>query len=165
MTVANDPDASTEEADPFPLFPRRRVGSVVVLAAALAAILFGVGFLVGHSKPARSAFTAVRAIPLHGVAPHPTALGVVRLAEGDAAGNVPVELEVSGLPRRSPGAFYELWLAKANRPFEPCGFFRVHSLTTTVRFTVPSSGTETDGWIVTMQPKVGGAPGPTVLTS
>jgi hypothetical protein len=76
-----------------------------------------------------------------------------------------MEMEVSGLPRQPRrSALYELWLTKDGKPVAPCGTFRVHGNTTTVRFSVPYDFRRYGGWIVTAQPHDEAPPGPVVLT-
>jgi hypothetical protein len=104
-----------------------------------------------------------RIVPMRGSG---EAQAILRLSGHDAAGNWPMELEVTNLPvqqRRS--AYYELWLTKNGKPAEPCGFFRMRGSKTTVRFTVPYGLKGIDGWVVTAQPHGEQAPGPVVLTT
>jgi anti-sigma-K factor RskA len=143
------------------LFRRRRmVGALALLAAALAA--FGGGYLAGHSHAKQAAFVAERDVPMHGSA---GGSAVIHIAKEDSVGNWPMLVDVNGLPRQQArDAYYELWLTKDGKPAVPCGSFRVHGQTTTVRLSVPYSFRGYDGWVVTAQPndrKVG----PVVLTT
>jgi Anti-sigma-K factor rskA len=146
----------------FPLLPRRRLAAAVVIAAAVLAIGFGGGYFLGHSKAKPAALATERVVAMHGR----TSLAVLRIGRRDSAGNWPMELQVNGLPEeRSAGAYYELWLTRRGKPDTPCGTFRVHDKTTTVRLSVPYSFAGFDGWVVTAQPAADHGPGPIVLTT
>jgi Anti-sigma-K factor rskA len=150
----------------FPLLPKRRWALAVVAAATLVLIAFGGGYLVGHSKGKRSAFTTKHIVAMHG---HGKALGqavaLLRLSTPDSVGNWPMKMQVSGLPvQKDRAAYYELWLTKNGKAIAPCGTFRVHGKQTTVIFTVPYKLRRYDGWIVTAQPHDEAQPGPIVLT-
>jgi hypothetical protein len=156
----------TEPADAeilqFPLLPRRRWALAAVAAATLVLVGFGGGYLLGHSKSKPAAFKTDRVVSMHG---RGEALMLLRIARPDSVGNWPMEAQVSGLPTQAArGAYYELWLTKDGKVIAPCGTFRVHGKTTTVRFTVPYNFRSYDGWIVTAQPHDDAPPGPVVLT-
>jgi hypothetical protein len=146
----------------FPLLPKRRVGAGVLLAAAAAAAMFVGGFVWGHSK-ARPAHLAVeRVVSMHGT----NALAVLKVGKPDEVGNWPMEMTVTGLaPQPQRAAYYELWLTRKGGPDLPCGTFRVHGKTTSVRLSVPYSFRHATGWIVTRQTPGAPEPGPTVLTT
>jgi hypothetical protein len=134
------------ELIPFPL-PRRRLGSLAVVAAAAAAVVFGGGYLLGHSKAKTEAFATKRVVPMHGI---DDSRAAIRVSSSDSAGNRPMLVSVTGLPRQSdPKAYYELWLSRNGKPIAPCGGFRVTGKTTTFRLTVPYTLRGFDGWIVT----------------
>jgi hypothetical protein len=157
---------STHQAQiiPFPKFPPRRFGSIAVVAAAVVATAFGVGYFVGHSK--KSSFAAEHVVVMHRTNGSASALATLRIAKEDAVGNWPMKLAVRGLPtQHARDAFYELWLTRNGKLFEPCGTFRVHSKTTIVTFTVPYAFRRGDGWVVTTQPNGDTTPGPVVLTT
>ena len=157
------PTAPAEpEVVQFPLLPRRRWPLVAVAAAALVALAFGGGYLIGHNKTKPGAFATTRVVPMHGG----NALALLRVAPKDSAGNWPMELEVTKLPvQQQRSAYYELWLTKHGKPAEPCGFFRMHGSKTTLRFTVPYGLQGVDGWVVTEQSHGEHEPGPVVLTT
>ena len=159
-----EPPEEPVEADvvQFPLLPRRRLALAVLIAAALAAIAFGGGYLFGHSKARPSAFAAQHVVPMHG---H-SANAVLWIAPRDPAGNWPMKMEVTGLPEQhNRDAYYELWLTRGGRPVEPCGQFRVHDKTTQIRFSVPWQAGGIDGWVVTEQRPGAQGPGPVVLST
>jgi len=153
---------------PFPLFPRRRAVATLLVAAAVAAAAFGGGYLVGHSKAKSSTFATAHFIQMHplGAAGAGTQLAVLALGHSDSGGNWPMQMTVTGLPQQpQPNAYYELWLTKHGKPVAPCGVFRVHSDTTTVRFSVPYRFSEYDGWVVTAHRPGQAEPGRVVLTT
>jgi|SRR5581483_404054 len=157
------PQAPTEgEIIQFPLLPRRRFAVAAVAAALLVVVGFGGGYLVGHSKAKPAQFAARRVVAMHGQ----TALAVLKIAKADSGGNWPMELQVSGLAsQRNRGDYYELWATKNGKITAPCGGFRVHGRTTSVRFTVPYRFENFDGWVVTVQPEGVRIPGRVVLST
>jgi hypothetical protein len=150
---------ATAEVVQFPLMPRRRWVATALVAATLVLVAFGGGYLVGHSKP--SGFHTTRVVPMHGV----NGLAVLKLATKDSAGNWPMELEVTNLPQQSHRHYYELWLTRNGKPIAPCGYFRVHGRTTTVRFSVPYDFKKFDGWVITARGAREQGPGRVVLTT
>ncbi len=160
-------DEPTASVIPFPAPFRRRVGVAATIAAALVAAAFGGGYLLGHAKAKPATFSAERVVPMHGTAPvkGAAAIGLVKVAHADSVGNWPLEMQVSGLPDQKAGAYYELWLTKDGKPFAPCGTFRVHGATTTVRFSVPYSLRRYDGWVVTAVAPGDSEPGRIVMTT
>ena len=146
----------------FPL-PRRRWAVAAVAALAAVVLAFGGGYVFGHSKE-QAGFAASRVVPMHGAN---GALGVLRIAKADEAGNWPMQIDVTGLPAQAKRAsYYTLWLTKDHKPVEPCGTFRVHGSTTSARFTIPYSLKDVDGWVVTAQQAGADARiGPVVLST
>ncbi len=162
------PEAAEAEIVQFPLLPRRRWAVAAVVAATVAAVAFGGGYLFGHSKTQGSALKVDHVIPMHGLLAQGTtnALALLQVGLTDQVGNWPMQLEVTGLAKQSQrSAYYELWLTRNHKPVEPCGSFRVHGKTTRVRFTVPYRLTGIDGWVITAQPQVTTVPGRVVLTT
>jgi hypothetical protein len=156
------PDPEEAEIVPFPLLPRRRWVATGLIAAALVAIAFGGGYLLGHGKSSPSAFATKHVVPMHGS----SALAVIRLGDRDQAGNWPMEFQVTGLARQTNrAAYYELWLTRGGKPVAPCGTFRVNAHTTTVHLSVPYESASFDGWVVTAQPPHDHGPGSVVLTT
>src|SRR5206468_2179698 len=116
----------------------------------------------GHSKAKPAPLAVERIVSMHGA----NALAVLKVGKHDAVGNWPMEMSVSGLPEQAKRAsYYELWLTQKGGPMLPCGTFRVHGKTTTVRLSVPYSFKHASGWIVTRQAPGMAEPGPTVLTT
>jgi hypothetical protein len=160
----------TEVADAeilqFPSLPGRRWSVAFVAAAAVAAAAFGGGYLFGHSKARTASFAEQRSVTMVALHPGQPGLAVLKLAAADSVGNWPMDMQVTGLPKQSqPGAYYELWLTKGGKAVAPCGTFRVHGKTTTIRFTVPYRLRNYDGWIVTAHRPGQAEPGRVVLTT
>jgi hypothetical protein len=162
-SLERTPEAAEAEIVQFPLMPRRRWAVAALVAAALAAIAFGGGYALGHSKNGAGAFQVTHVVAMHGPS---GAQGVVRVSSRDSGGNWPMEVEVSGLPKQpNRGASYQLWLTRGHKPDELCGTFRVAGNPTVVRFTVPYALNGVDGWVVTVHRPHATAPGPVVLTT
>jgi hypothetical protein len=162
-SLERTPESAEAEILQFPLLPRRRWAAAALVAATLVAIAFGGGYLLGHSKGGPSAFPVERVVPMHGSG---NAQAVLKIAKSDSAGNWPMEIDVTGLPKQANRtAYYELWLTEGHKPTKLCGSFRVHGNSTSAHFTVPYEFTHVDGWVVTAQPAGTREPGPVVLTT
>lgn len=102
--------------------PRRRLGTALVLAAALALAAFAAGFLLGNGRDSdASAFKPARTVVLG--AQDKTA--VVRVGKPDDAGNRPMLVTVEGLPRLRDGDYYSLFMTRKGKPVATCGTFNV----------------------------------------
>jgi hypothetical protein len=102
--------------------PRRRLGTALVLAAALALSAFAGGFLLGKGRDSDgSSFKPVRTVVLG--AQDKTV--VVRVGKPDAAGNRPMLVTVEGLPRQPKGDYYVLLMTRKGKPVATCGTFKV----------------------------------------
>jgi hypothetical protein len=158
------PELSPEmEAVPWPddalqpLFGRRRQHKArrpVLLAAALATAIF-VGFLLGQATNSSSSGTSISAsktVELHGTALARDALATLKLGKPDTAGNWPMVLHVSGLPKLRQGGYYALFLTKGGRPLVSCGTINV-SGATSVRLSAAYAleRFDKDGWVIVRQ--------------
>ena len=150
-------------AEVVSIFMKRRVAVVGILAAALAALAFGGGFLVGHSN--QGGFAAAFKVRMHGTPAAPNALGSIQIGKHDEDGNWPMVVKVSSLAKLPPHAYYTLWLTKQGKPVAPCGTFRAHGDKTSVTFTVAYTLKRFDGWVVTRQNPGHHEPSPVVLTT
>src|SRR5262249_20658780 len=96
------------EAEGIPFWDRPRNAVIAVLAAALAALAFGVGYLTGHTKSATTFPEGT--VVMRGTAAAPDAVGSIQLGAKDKAGNWPMLVRVSNLEKPRQGAYYTLWL-------------------------------------------------------
>jgi len=127
--------------------PRRRRFALALIAAALAAALFGSGYLVGGRS---DDVEAVRVIAMAGVNDGRGASASIELLPQDESGNWPLNVRLRGLePSRDRADYYELWLTKDGKLADSCGRFTVHSGLTTVTLSVPYGLRRYNGWVVT----------------
>lgn len=130
-------------ATAVPLVRRYRFAAVAA-AAVVALTLLGAGYLLGAGG-ADGARAAERTVVMSGPG---GATGVLEVFAQDAAGNWPMELTVSGLPKLPASATYELWLTRAGKLADACGSFRVHTGATTVPLNAPYRLSAFSGWVV-----------------
>src|SRR5215831_19340282 len=80
-----DPRPPQAEVIPLGFANRRRVATVLVLAAAIAVLAFAAGFLTaGHRG---QTFASVGTVVMRGTAAEPDAEGSIKVGENDKAGN------------------------------------------------------------------------------
>jgi anti-sigma-K factor RskA len=137
-------ERSPRREDVYPLFPRRRRAAAVALAAALALVAFGAGFLVGDRQADGPTVDRVVAM----TAPAGAARASLAIFTIDDAGNWPMELTVRDLEELPEGETYELWLTKGGKLAAPCGAFAVAGSRTVVPLTAPYRFSQFDGWVV-----------------
>jgi hypothetical protein len=160
------PPALEHPPDPEPrvaFLPQRRRYTLIGLAAALALVAFGGGWLAGgRGGSFDTAFTR----PMHGTTLAPNALATIRIADRDEAGNWPMRFSVNGLKSLPAGGYYELYLSRGGKPIATCGTFTVHGGTTVVRLNAPYDLRKFDGWLVTEHDVAGSTgAGPVVMTT
>ena len=132
---------------PVAVLPGRRRYALALIAAALAAALFGSGYLVGGRS---DDVEAVRVIPMAGVDAGRGASASIELLPQDASGNWPLNVLLRGLqPSKDRADYYELWLTKDGKLADSCGRFTVHPGLTRVTLSVPYGLRAYDGWVVT----------------
>jgi len=132
---------------PVAFLPRRRRVVLALIAAALAAVLFGSGYLIGGRS---DDVEAVRVIPMAGVNDGRGGSASIELLPQDESGNWPLNVRLRGLePSKGRADYYELWLTKDGKLADSCGRFTVHSGLTTVTLSVPYGLRRYDGWVVT----------------
>jgi Anti-sigma-K factor rskA len=147
----------------IPYFPRRRWAAGALAAAAVAAVAFGVGYLIGHN-PSEPAFSARAVVKMHATPTAPAgSRATLQLGHRDDAGNWPMVVNVSGLRELAKGGYYNLYLTKKGEPVVLCGSFVVSGDRTTVHYTEPYTLKHFDGWVVTRQDPGHHEPGPVVL--
>jgi hypothetical protein len=151
LSVEPPPDLATAPppaAAPVAVLPSRPRGRVLaLLAAAIAVVAFGAGWLGGARSDDGG---PERVIVMSGVGEASGATASIELLPADEAGNWPMNVLVRGLePSRDRTDFYELWLTKDGKPSDSCGRFVVGSGQTTVVLSVPYGLRRYDGWVVT----------------
>jgi hypothetical protein len=173
------PELSPElEAVPWPedalapLWGRRRGRSTsrrpLLLAAALATAAV-VGFLLGQATTTnnKNSISTRETVHLRGTALAHNALATLRLGKPDDAGNWPMVLHITGLPKLPEGGYYALYLTKAGKPLVSCGTINVDG-TTTVRLSAAYAleAFDRDGWVIVRQtPANNFRPNQVVLTA
>jgi hypothetical protein len=135
-----------EPANVYPLFPKRRWAAAAAVAAALVALAFGGGYLVGHRN---DELKAERIVTMAAVDKSSQARASLALFAIDDGGNWPMELTVRGLAALPEGRTYSLWLTKDGKPAALCGEFVVAGDKTVVPLNAPFKLKRFDGWIVT----------------
>jgi hypothetical protein len=138
---------------------RRRPRAMLLLAATFAvlvAAVIGLGGGGGHH--------ALRAIELQGTKLAPNSQATLQVLPPQA-GNWPMRLDVSGLPRLTGSSHYVVYLVRGRHVLAPCGTFvvttpgRELSLTLNAPYAVEAG----DTWIVTRQAAGQSSPGQTVM--
>jgi hypothetical protein len=154
------------EEPPWPEAPRRvalrrrRVAGALALAAAIALLAFGGGYLTGRSGQPTAFDTDFQLVMRATPSAPGGAFASLRLGPVDDAGNWPMEMTVRGLPAAGR---YELWLTRDGRRAASCGYFTVHAGETVVYLNAPYRLKRFDGWIVTSE--VPGAKSAVVLST
>jgi hypothetical protein len=133
-------------------YPRRRVVAAVALAAAIALLAFGGGYLVGTGgdEAAEGASSVVKMV---GTEAAPGAVASLRLSTADEDGNRTIELTVRGLETLAGRGYYELGLTRDGELVAPCGTFNVAGDKTVVAFDVPYEWNRFDGWAIVARPE------------
>jgi hypothetical protein len=131
--------------------PRKRRRSVALLAAAVA--LVAVAFLAGYMTGNGNGPSADRTLSLVGTKAAPGALASLQVEHVDPAGNWPMQLSVTGLPKLPPRGYYTVYLMRNGEPYAPCGTFVVAGKTqrTSVSLNAPYDVRSGDTWVVTKQ--------------
>jgi hypothetical protein len=140
-------EAPEDEIKVYPHLPRRRLAAAIVLAAAVAAIAFGAGYLVADNGS--GGFPTEALVPMHPPSGTSPARASIALGKVDSAGNWPMLFRITNLPTQTSGHFYQLWLTHPDGTRVSCGAFRMTDKTTTVRLNAPYKLSREDGWIVT----------------
>jgi hypothetical protein len=132
------------------LFSLQRPAVAIPLAAAIAVLAFGAGFLVADEN---AEFEPVRTIAMRGVGSAPGAAATIELGKPDAAGNYRLRLRVQGLRPVAREGYYELLLTRSGEPIASCGTFKVESDETSVPLTVGYEVDRFEGWVVAAHPQ------------
>lgn len=144
--------------------PQRRFRHRFMLLAAAIALL-AIAFLGGYLARGNGGDATARALELVGTNANPSALASLRIEHVDMAGNWPMRLSVTGLPKLSGHGYYAVFLVRDGKIYAPCGAFVVAGATggTSVELNAPYELQHGDSWIVTRQMPGGRKPGPVVL--
>jgi len=142
-------DPSRQLDAPVVQLPRRRIGAVIALAAALALAAFLGGYLAGQNGSEK--FSLFHSEPLHGVGAGRSASGTIDIGKLDSEGNWPLKLTVHHLPAAPKNGYYEMFLTSHGKIAATCGTFAVHGRSATVRLNAPYDLRLFNGWVVTME--------------
>ena len=144
---------------------RRGGRKVLLLAAALAlvAMAFLAGYITGNGKG--DGLSSGTTMSLVGTKAAPRALASLRIQPADAAGNWPMKISVTGLPKLPPHGYYTVYLVRNGKPFAPCGYFVISGPDrgTSVWLNAPYKLQPRDTWVVTKQLPGHHETGPVVL--
>jgi hypothetical protein len=173
LVIAGPPPELTPEMERGPTLAmtlggpsRRHIERRVALLAAAVLVLvvaFLGGYLAGHGNV--GSLSGGHTLNLVGTAQAPGALAALHVQDADAAGNSPMTLSVTGLPKLPPHGYYAVFLTRNGRIFAPCGVFLVKSTTgaVSVQLNAPYDLHRGDGWVVTKQLPGRREAGPIVL--
>ena len=141
---------------------RGRVSLLLAAAIAVAVVFLG-GYVVGNRGAGGNAPATV--MQLSGTKAAPGALASLRIGEEDAAGNWPMELSVTGLPKLPAHGYYVVYLVRGGKPWAPCGTFAAAGTQhgTVVRLNAPYELRKGDTWKVYVWRPGAHEPGPAVL--
>ena len=155
-----DPPAAGRGGELLPMrvSPIRRVA--LLAAAALVALAFGVGYLVGDrggTERAASTFVPEEVVQLKPVGDRSQAAVFVQLGGGRRDGNWSMLLTAENLPHLPKGDYYTLSMTKGGKRVVVCGTFNVAGgiKRTSVRFNVAYDRSEFDGWSLTRYKREG----------
>lgn len=147
---------------------RRRIvkrRGLLLLAAALSIVaVFAAGYSVSNSRRGGSSTAGTaKILDLTGTRAAPTAEATLEVWK-PRAGNWPMTLSVTGLPKLPQRAYYYVYLVRDGKPWAPCGSFRVASASQDLTLTLnaPYKLRKGDTWVVT-RALAGHEPGETVL--
>jgi hypothetical protein len=140
---------------------RRRL-ALLAAAIIVVAVVFIGGYAVGNSGDSLAGSHTLR---LSGTSQAPGALASLVVQNADNAGNWPMQLSVTGLPKLPAHGYYEVFVTRHGKPWAPCGSFIVKSSTAavSVRLNAPYELRRTDSWVVTKQSPGDRVAGPVVL--
>jgi hypothetical protein len=139
---------------------------VLLIAAAL--VVLGLAFLGGYlsGNGGSSGLASSSVLKLSGTSAAPAALASLRIEPDDAAGNWPMKLTATGLPKLRGHGYYTVWLVRNGKPWASCGAFVVAGTNRAVSvwLNAPYRLQKGDSWVVTKQLPGHRDVGPVVLT-
>jgi hypothetical protein len=136
----------------------------MLLAAAV--VVLALAFLGGYIAGNRGGGVAgARTLKLAGTSADPAALASLRIEPADEAGNWPMQLNVTGLPKMPPHGYYAVFLVRNGKIWAPCGTFVVAGAKqgTSVHLNAPYKLKHGDSWVITKQMPGSNEPGTVVL--
>jgi len=141
----------------------RRRALLVAAALVVLALAFLGGYLAGNGGG--NGLASATVLRLAGTSAAPAALASLEIEPADAAGNWPMKLSATGLPKLPPHTYYTVWLMRNGKPFAPCGTFvvRDESAGVSVWLNAPYRLRPGDTWVVTRQLAGANDAGPVVL--
>jgi hypothetical protein len=158
-----EPVEPEKPRDNVSFLPRRRVGLLLGIAAAIALTAFLGGFISGQRHGTH--FDEVASVPMHSTVPASHASAVLYVGKKDSAGNWPLKVDVEHLPALPKGQYYEMFISRGgNARAASCGTFRAAGDTKGLRLNAPFSLRGVTGWVVTRE-NPGSGKHPVVLTT
>jgi hypothetical protein len=131
--------------------PARMKRRVLLLAAAIVVLLvaFFAGYIAGNGGG--HGLSSGFVLKLAGTRAEPNALASLRIEPRDEAGNWPMQLSVTGLPKLPEHGYYEVYLVRNGKPYAQCGVFVVAGTShgTSVSLNAPYALQHGDSWVVT----------------
>jgi hypothetical protein len=148
----------------LPRIPVTRRTTVLIAAAVAVLAIFGGGYAFGHAQGTTKGSAPLSVLPLRGTARAPRASASLEIY-ALRAGNWPMTLTVSNLPKLPAHAYYEVYLVRNGKPYLSCGEFTVAggSKPVTVQLNAPYVFRHGDTWVVTKQLPGHETPGPEIL--
>jgi hypothetical protein len=138
-----------------------------VLLIAAAIVVVGLAFLGGYlsGNGGSSGLDSGNVLKLSGTSAAPAALASLYIEPVDAAGNWPMKLSATGLPKLPAHGYYTVWLVRNGKPWASCGAFVVAGThrAVSVGLNAPYRLQRGDSWVVTKQLAGRGDVGPVVL--
>jgi hypothetical protein len=131
--------------------PARVKRRVLLLAATIVVLLvaFFAGYIAGNGGG--HGLSSGTVLKLAGTPAAPNALAALRIEPVDGAGNWPMQLSVTGLPKLPVHGYYEVYLVRNGKPYASCGTFVVSGANrgTSVSLNAPYGLQHGDTWVVT----------------
>jgi len=128
--------------------PTRRIALLAAALCVLGVVFLG-GYITGNDG---GALASGRTIELHGTAAAPNALASLKVLPADAAGNWPMTLSATGLPKLGPKDYFEVFVYRNGKIFAPCGSFVAKAgpdNAVQIKLNAPYDLQPGDTWVVT----------------
>ena len=143
---------------------KRTYRRAMLLAAAIC--ILALAFLGGYLAANTGGSSSWKTLSLAGTPAASGALASLKIEPVDSAGNWPMQLTVTGLPKLPAHAVYEVYLVRNGKPYAPCGTFVVdgRARATSVTLNAPYRLEHGDSWIVTEKRRGQPEPGAVMMT-